>query len=239
MNRSPLFYPLNRAMDVDAGGVADLQTDVMRFMAILSLCLVAIFALVQSIPLVESQITEQTPPPASIPEPAEQIVEPAEVIAEVPVPLPLPVSVEKPTVSSEPRQINVPASTASPVAEAAPEEGFTLRFATDRALTLLVGQNEIGLYAITMENVLRMSSHRDRPEFQDASLPRQYHEMDPATVPSSVQETLRRSGHDPDGSVKWGVTLTTAMTTELNRFLNEYRGGALTIDADGRIRMDQ
>ncbi len=51
MSRSPLSYPLNRAADTDVGGAADLQTDVMRFMAILSLCLVAIFALVQSIPL--------------------------------------------------------------------------------------------------------------------------------------------------------------------------------------------
>ena len=54
MTRSPLSYPLNRGMDMDAGGAADLQTDVMRFMAILSLCLVAIFALVQSIPLAPS-----------------------------------------------------------------------------------------------------------------------------------------------------------------------------------------
>ena len=51
MTRSPLFYALNRGADSDAGGAADLQTDVMRFMAIISLCLVAIFALVQSIPL--------------------------------------------------------------------------------------------------------------------------------------------------------------------------------------------
>ncbi len=43
MTRSPLFYPLSRGMDSEAGGVADLQTDVMRFMAILALCLVAIF----------------------------------------------------------------------------------------------------------------------------------------------------------------------------------------------------
>ena len=52
MSRSPLAYPLNRGVDGDAGGAADLQTDIMRFMAILALCLVAIFALVQSIPLV-------------------------------------------------------------------------------------------------------------------------------------------------------------------------------------------
>jgi len=51
MSRSPLAYPLNRSADMDVGGAADLQTDIMRFMAILSLCLVAIFALVQSLPL--------------------------------------------------------------------------------------------------------------------------------------------------------------------------------------------
>ena len=50
MNRYSLSYPMNRGMDAEAGGAADLQTDVMRFMAIISMCLVAIFALVQSIP---------------------------------------------------------------------------------------------------------------------------------------------------------------------------------------------
>ena len=69
MTRSPLAYPLNRSADMDAGGAADLQTDIMRFMAILSLCLVAIFALVQSIPL--------TPAEPLAPAPAEQ----ADVVA--------------------------------------------------------------------------------------------------------------------------------------------------------------
>ena len=49
MRRVP--HPMYRAAEADGGGAADLQTDVMRFMAILSLCLVAIFALVQSLPL--------------------------------------------------------------------------------------------------------------------------------------------------------------------------------------------
>jgi len=55
MTRSPLAYPLNRSADMDGGGAADLQTDIMRFMAILSLCLVAIFALVQSIPMTPAE----------------------------------------------------------------------------------------------------------------------------------------------------------------------------------------
>lgn len=68
MSRSPLFYPLNRGMDAEAGGVADLQTDVMRFIAILALCLVAIFALVQSIPLLPTYVES---PPVQIFEPEE------------------------------------------------------------------------------------------------------------------------------------------------------------------------
>ncbi len=74
MSRSPLAYPLTRGIDADSGGAADLQTDIMRFMAILALCLVAIFALVQSIPLAPTpQVTE-------VPEPAQEL--PVEAVVE-------------------------------------------------------------------------------------------------------------------------------------------------------------
>ncbi len=66
MTRSRLAYPLNRGADMDVGGAADLQTDVMRFMAILSLCLVAIFALVQSLPVLPP--AEPAPNPDSVTE---------------------------------------------------------------------------------------------------------------------------------------------------------------------------
>ena len=42
-------YPARSAGN-DEGGMEHLETDVMRFMAILAFCLVAIFALVQSMP---------------------------------------------------------------------------------------------------------------------------------------------------------------------------------------------
>ena len=73
MTRSPLFYALNRGADGDAGGVADLQTDVMRFMAIISLCLMAIFALVQSIPL--APVVQETGQAKA--KPAPQSIDPA------------------------------------------------------------------------------------------------------------------------------------------------------------------
>ena len=74
--------------DTEAGGAADLQTDIMRFMAILALCLVAIFALVQSIPLIPetpATSTAAAAPPLQVPqdEPA------ATVVSEPPKPAPV------------------------------------------------------------------------------------------------------------------------------------------------------
>lgn len=71
MSRSPLAYPLTRGIDGDSGGAADLQTDIMRFMAILALCLVAIFALVQSLPMApDASVPDSTsvPPPQTVAE---------------------------------------------------------------------------------------------------------------------------------------------------------------------------
>lgn len=82
MSRSPLAYPLTRGIDADAGGAADLQTDIMRFMAILALCLVAIFALVQSIPLAPTAAAEPPPAPAEPVRPTEEQPVAAEVVAE-------------------------------------------------------------------------------------------------------------------------------------------------------------
>lgn len=114
MTRSPLFYPLNRGMDAEAGGVADLQTDVMRFIAILALCLVAIFALVQSIPLMPVSIpsppilpsidtsknqTEATQ--AVTPEPVEEVSAPKPVLRSIEPPPPRAIE-ERPLVITRP-----------------------------------------------------------------------------------------------------------------------------------------
>ena len=101
MSRSPLAYPLVRSADTDAGGAADLQTDIMRFMAILSMCLLAIFALVQSIPLTPVETSEAVEPAeAVVAETTPVVVQPAEAPPEVPVAVPTPT--EKPVVLTRP-----------------------------------------------------------------------------------------------------------------------------------------
>jgi len=334
MNRS-LYYPLGRAADMDAGGAADLQTDIMRFMAILSLCLVAIFALVQSIPLnpvaLEPPIASQaepvvpemgsdpfpqpspeTPQPTATSEKGSDPFSPPEATKAQPkireitwrdlIPKPTPVAGKTPPESTqapvppapppepaarELAEAPVPPDTPPAPAPSAPQpvetvadaptrsanevepvenvteapanaptdEGFTLRFESDTALTRLVARNEVGLYAIGQERSLRMSVNRGAVTFWPASAPNQFHEMDPGTVPADVVAALRRSGTlapdpapapgpDPAGSgpyiptIKWGVTLPTKMRRQLDGYLTEQSSGTLVIEGDGNLRLE-
>jgi hypothetical protein len=252
MNRSPLYYPMNRGGDADAGGAADLQTDVMRFMAILSLCLMAIFALVQSIPLAPTtpapdKPASNSPPQTLVEETPEEAVQETEIVLTRPAPTrmaarsksvelqrpsPMPVDTAEPEETTVPTKNSAPAAAA--VVEAAlAEEGFTLRFETDVALTALVARQLVGFYAITPEKSLRMSISGDAISFWPASLPGRYHEMDEATVPADVRAAYRNTNRADD--IKWGVTLPTSMSRELNAILSNESGGSLVIAASGQI----
>ncbi len=103
MTRSPLAYPLNRSADMDAGGAADLQTDIMRFMAILSLCLVAIFALVQSIPITPTQpVQAESQAPAAVA--AKKLIPPPDLPKPV-APTPVKTPAEKAVTLTRPKWV--------------------------------------------------------------------------------------------------------------------------------------
>lgn len=257
MTRSPLAYPLNRSADIDGGGAADLQTDIMRFMAILSLCLVAIFALVQSIPLTPIE----TPAPTAAPAPA--VPEDVDVVKESPPPVEKPVMVEavddpapatsiapeaKPDperiILARPKWVPKPV-TAAPAPEVVPparqepatdteQKGFTLRFESDSALMRAVAANRVGLYAIDAGRAKRMTVSDSRISFWDASTPNAFHEMERTTVPATVVNALTRTGgvgHD----ISWGVTLPGKMKSQLDALMQSYSGGSLIIGASGDI----
>lgn len=254
MNRSPLFYPLSRSSDSDAGGAADLQTDVMRFMALISLCLVAIFALVQSIPLTPSATDSPQPIHAASNPPVveDETQAPVEPVMEVRLTRPKPAAVSPPPeqpVLTRPKLQRLPArsvdtKTVTAVAEspapqtaapAAAEQGFTLRFETDAALTRLVARQLVGLYAISTEQTLRMSVDADAIDFWPASTPQQFHEMDQATVPNTVLAAY--SSMHEFGAVKWAVTLPADISSELDGYMATASGGSLIIAGSGQVTL--
>lgn len=263
------------------GGATDLQTDVMRFMAILALCLVAIFALVQSLQATPP-VTAQTPSPDPVPpsqvegELADELTdaltdkltnaltveppphEPSSTRATVQTtvqtiartdetvepepeakPAEPPVVLRRPSVSRAQPARREPAPQNRPVAPSTPtREGFSLRFESDLALTRLVASGQIGLYAINDGRARRMSVRNSTVSFWDASTPGRFHEMDAATVPRAVVESLARSGADI-AQTGWGVTLPGKLKRELDTILREHRGGELIIGADGTLRMSE
>ena len=241
MSRSPLAYPLTRGVDGDAGGAADLQTDVMRFMAILSLCLVAIFALVQSLPTppaaAATAIEPEPAPPAAPLTPPEKPVE--SVVRRVPEPVEVPVAAA--TDTDAPRPV---APQPAPVAEDAvtaavppAAEGFTLRFASDLALTRLVARGDVGFYALGEGRAQRLTVRESRLEFWDASVPGAVHEMEIGTVPQAVIDAYRRAA-EAAGGVRWGVTLPNRLKRRLDTLMRENDGGALVIAADGSLELE-
>ena len=247
MTRSPLAYPLNRGADMDVGGAADLQTDVMRFMAILSLCLVAIFALVQSLPVTPPVVPVAKTEVEAVAKPvAEPLPEPEVEIKTSSVPKPLPAASTKPVTLTRPKWVSTyePRSTpveATPAVEVATvvdePEGFTLRFESDTALTRLVAASQVGVYAIDGDRARRMTVSESRISFWDASLPNSFHEMDASTVPSPVIDALSRTGVDA-GSVSWGVTLPGKLKDQIDGLMQEHRGGSLVIGTNGNIRLE-
>jgi hypothetical protein len=224
--------------DTDAGGAADLQTDIMRFMAILALCLVAIFALVQSIPLVPEAPSQS--PAAAAPPPVARVVEPEPV----PQPEPEPVPQSRPETSQpvplarpQPMPAAAPERPAAPPAEIEPDKGFTLRFESDLALTRLVAAGKVGLYAMTDGRARRMTVRDSRISFWDASAPNRYHEMEAGTVPRPVVDALSRAGVNT-ATVGWGVTLPGTLEKQLDSLMRGSAGGALVIGGDGELRLE-
>ena len=255
MTRSPLAYPLNRSADVDGGGAADLQTDIMRFMAILSLCLVAIFALVQSLPLTPvdapaSPVVAAPELPAGVvesqdvPAPAtdEPVAKPAflEQAATTVQPPAQQIILTRPTWVPKPRPESVTPNmdVVSPTPKSDPVEvepdGFTLRFESDAALMRAVAAGKVGLYAIDAGRAKRMTVGNSRISFWDASTPNVFHEMETATVPASVVDALARAGTAGE-SISWGVTLPGKMKSQLDALMEAHAGGALIIGASGDI----
>lgn len=250
MSGSPLAYPLTRGIDGESGGAADLQTDIMRFMAILGLCLVAIFSLVQSLPNeVQSAQAAAAPAidvPPAIPatEPPAMTSEPARNPQPEPALEPQPeqnmaltrpkwVSTFQPTERKEPTAVP-----AEPSPAAAPKkEGFTLRFESDNALTRLVATGQVGFYAMNASRAQRMTVSDSRISFWDASTPNAYHEMEATTVPRAVLDALTRTGADA-GSASWGVTLPGKLSAQLDSLMQQHTGGALVIHADGKLALE-
>jgi hypothetical protein len=237
-----------------------LQTDVMRFFAILCLCLMAIFALVKALPMAQ-------------PDDRPTIAEPTNLSAEARS-LQIQIAALKKKLAATRTQVQA-ASRASEqaslqakqaaleraddkvdqsrrrepqlprkAADANPPQetnkaGYILRFASDAALQSLIAGGKVNFYAVAGRKAWQLRLTGGRPAYIASENPRQIYEMETTTVPAEYAAAFQRhvAAFGP-GAVTWGVTLPAQTTASINRLIRGPKGGELVITPDGEVDLN-
>ncbi len=216
----PWQYGVNAGDELEA-----LQTDVMRFIAILGLCLVAIFSLVNGAQ--QDQATEEQPPPQ------EQMTEEKppqapEVKPESSPPASQPIT---PELSAPQTQVTEAQATRDSPSPDADEPGFALEFESGDALRSSLAAGHIRLFAVVNGDFKRY--HPDGVFRQDKA-PASYYQMDATTVPPRLRLQAESLYSEPDS---WGVILPATAVADIQRLMSAESGGTLLIGADAGVRL--
>lgn len=236
-------------------GDSELQTDVMRFMAIIAFCLIAILALVRNVTpeatARETTVTQTAavpePVPATKPIPLPIPEAPKRIVAaapEVPEPAPAARQPEAAPPSGEAIAAREPVATAKPApapaaakkppapAEPAPtEQGLILRFASDGDFLRLIARGDIRVYAYQDGDVLTLS---ESYQFLDTQAPGQIYELLQGSIPSLVVDALRRARPEVNG-YRWGVVLPGRISHQIETYVSSVESGQLVIDRFGDV----
>ncbi len=244
--------------------IVALQSDVMRFMAILGLCLMIIFALVQSLPqnTAISQATATPDKPVSVPEQSQALQKENEALIEERDILyteldrlqgeltrldskaagkkAVKTRTEQPdsTVAETPPQAVAQKLPDNPVPATASEpEGFTLRFQSTGALEYLVRKGSIQLLVQVDKEFNAQKNRKNTLIFITTAAPVRFHEMEANTVPVRYKRLLAGSGIKvKQGQERtWEVILPPAIQRQISRNIAGHKGGELRIDRRGEV----
>ncbi len=212
-----------------------LQADVMRFMAIIGFCLVAIMALVRD---VRPPVTPQAANPdsiavsAPIPEPTSSVPEIVSTPRAItPVIDLVPPVVEPPTILAA---IPVPIAPITPAtqSESEPEEGLSLRFHSDRDFLRLITAGDVGLYLFKDQTAFRLAKNY---AFEAAPAPHKLYELMPQTIPTAIGRSAAAAVNDTAG-FKWGVVMPARIEQRIASLVATQSSGQLVVDRLGAVR---
>ncbi|ADE14668.1 conserved hypothetical protein [Nitrosococcus halophilus Nc 4] len=267
-----------------------LQTDVMRFMAILGLVLMAIFALVQSLQMGPTDHQPELEDPAQLTQEVERLKKKIHHLKEIQTQQTAQVRKEREQVSRslqqarqalfereqqltalnqqiEQRQRSLvdlhqeietqnralsalekefaaKRNTLSKQQQIAPEpltpkppaQGFNLHFASEEALAFLVRTHQVKLYAMLGKRAWHLEAKPQGNHFQATSMPGQFYEMDPQTVPQDYLLAIKKTitAFDPL-RLTWGVILPEQTRSQISRLMSQHSGGNLVIEKNSTV----
>ncbi len=109
-----------------------------------------------------------------------------------------------------------------------------------QALDRLVAAGSVTLYAMANQQAWRLSMKTGRPAVAQAPFPAWFHEMSAATVPAHYLHSLENAVPNPGQSaVVWGVQLPAATRAAITSLTRGRQGGALLIQGDGQVILEE
>ncbi|MCH7741303.1 MAG: hypothetical protein IIB71_01405 [Proteobacteria bacterium] len=223
MRRPAHSLPLN---------TAGLEADVMRFMAIIAFCLIAIMALVKKI---EPVAIENKVEAGLAPSMSEVDLSPgAEALINqpsLPAPVTSKVNPARREMAGEPDSIITPRPADEDDTQNVAPRTLTLRFDSDRTFLHLIATNKLRLYARTAAGFLSMDS---KFKVVQSSPTGELYEVMHESIPRKITHVFEKNAK---ASV-YLVALPVATKRDLDSFLdhnNSAATGALVIHKDGHI----
>ncbi len=221
-----------------ADELESLQTDVMRFFAILALCLVAIFPLVDSPaqdraqPARPSEMSGPPPSPAARETTAVPKTETKPRPEPEPGPEPAPAKQPGPLPKRLPARVPATAVDPTPAAQQTSADGFTLAFASGEVLRQLLAKGSVRLFALGDGAAWQLVGNRLQP----ARPPASFYSMHAATVPAELRALATTVPGASD--IGWAVTLPPETGAAIARLTAGAGGGELLIRADATVVLE-
>jgi hypothetical protein len=132
-----------------------------------------------------------------------------------------------------------PPRAAQAASDKPPRRGFSLRFASDESLALLVNTQQVQVYAMTEQRTWKWEPNTQSGHFRPASRPNKFYEMDPETVPQRYLRAFQKRvrGVDP-AQLTWGVILPEPTRRQIAQLMGQQPGGELVIQKDSRVMLN-
>jgi hypothetical protein len=111
--------------------------------------------------------------------------------------------------------------------------GFTLEFASVKALQFLLQNGQVQLYA-SVDG--QFWSTDPWGNFARAEAPASYYLMQSETVPRRLRDSLPHAAIT--GATVWGVTLSVGTVKQIQQLTTSREGGNLVIGQDGAVNLD-
>ncbi len=284
----------HRPFDANSQEIEALQTDVMRFVAILGFVLMAIFALVQTLPVGPPDFPPSLEDPESLQRDVERLRQQAqqlngqlqvlegvlgqaqqaeqklvevtplllqaksalrdrqEQLAELErqiqsrrhslTELRRDMALHRRSLSIADERLAAASATLDDLQRVIPDQpseagvGFSLRFASDEALTALVTTRSVRVFAMLGQRSWQLSANEKSIYAVTTDRPGSFYEMNRQTVPPTYLAALRGVTAVLDETrISWGVTLPQPTRAAITSLMERYEEGALIIQADGTV----